>query len=271
MTTHYKIFLVIMLAACVTGYWLVNRTPEFELPPIKPEAKIFSDLILPDFTTYTQVKEKKQAFFDFVLPLVNEENQRLLGLREKVMELKILPELLEEQRQWIEELADYYRLPEDMPIDEDLMEKLLRRIDQVPTSLALAQSANESSWGTSRFAVEGNNLFGQWCFKQGCGLVPEGREEGARYEVAAFNDPRHSVERYIHNLNTHTAYHDFRSIRVEMREQDQPLSGQKLAEGLMSYSTRGEEYIEELRAMIRFNQLSEYDKVETEPELESKK
>jgi Bax protein len=127
--------------------------------------------------------------------------------------------------------------------------------------MALAQAANESAWGTSRFAKQGNNLFGQWCFTAGCGLIPQHRSEGKSHEVAKFSSPQASVTSYIHNLNSHSAYQEFRQIRASQRQQFNRLSGQQCVEGLLKYSSRGEEYIQELQAMIRVNKLHRYDTI----------
>ena len=124
---------------------------------------------------------------------------------------------------------------------------------------ALAQAANESAWGTSRFATKGNNLFGQWCFSKGCGLVPRGRVEGASHEVAKFSSPFRSVRAYIQNLNRHPTYQELRDIRQEDRRGKDPLSGVDMAAGLLGYSERGQEYVDEIRAMIHYNNLTFYD------------
>jgi Bax protein len=129
----------------------------------------------------------------------------------------------------------------------------------IPPSLVLAQAANESAWGTSRFARRGNNLFGQWCFSQGCGLVPRGRVEGASHEVASFSSPYRSVRSYIQNLNRHPTYQLLRDIRLKARNRDDIASGPSLAAGLLGYSERGEDYVEEIRNMIRHNNLDYYD------------
>src|SRR5690606_11880502 len=138
---------------------------------------------------------------------------------------------------------------------------LLRRVDVLPSSLVLAQAANESAWGTSRFAVEGNNYFGQWCFTEGCGLVPDRRLSEASHEVKAFTSAGESVEAYFMNINTFGAYQGLRLMREELRRSGQIIDGLTLAEGLESYSERGEEYIEELQSMIQFNELLERDSV----------
>ena len=145
------------------------------------------------------------------------------------------------------------------PGSDDQFALLRKRLDVVPPSLILARAANESAWGTSRFATKGNNLFGQWCFSKGCGLVPRGRAEGASHEVAKFSSPYRSVRAYIQNLNRHPTYQLLRDVRLEDRRENAPLSGLELAEGLRGYSERGEEYIEEIRAMIHYNNLEFYD------------
>lgn len=219
----------------------------------------------PDFSEFEAGAERKQAFFSYFLPLIEERNGELMVLREELLELSDKrSELSFFKRRKIIELADIYDIEEfslDKPADWDL---LLRRVDVVPPSLALAQAAKESGWGTSRFAIEGNNFYGQWCFVEDCGVVPvvpAVREEGAVHEVAGFDSAKESVEGYIHNLNYHPAYTELRSIRANLREQEEPVTGLKVAAGLESYSERGEAYIEELRSMILFNDLHEHDAI----------
>ena len=257
-----KFFLLIVVAALVVGFYWVGQ-PKAIQDSVNAVNDFFSDPQLPDFTAYTEVKEKKSAFFDFILPLVEQENQRVAVVREKLTVLltqqQQQEELNAEQLQWLNGLVKQYRLKARQKDSEQLLEALLLRVDEVPPSLALAQSANESAWGTSRFAVKGNNLFGQWCFREGCGLVPSDRDGDAVHEVARFSSPRASVESYIHNLNTNPAYRELREIRAHQRVAEQGLSGQTIAMGLGKYSSRGEEYIRELQAMIRVNKLDELD------------
>lgn len=209
------------------------------------------------------VQAKKDRFFGFLAPLVEQENQRILGVRQRLKTLLAQinngATLHEADRTWVENLGKDYRVP--IALDEAgegaYVTRLLKRVDVIPLSLALSQSANESAWGTSRFAVEGNNYFGQWCFEPGCGLVPEGRPKGKKYEVAAFDDPYGSVRAYIKNLNSHPMYQELRDIRAELRTYGETPSGSALSEGLERYSARGEAYIDELQSMIRFNNLDE--------------
>jgi len=143
----------------------------------------------------------------------------------------------------------------------ELVKELVRRVDVIPTSLVLAQAANESGWGTSRFAREGNNIFGQWCFDEGCGLVPNRRGEDASHEVRAFASVDAAVRAYFRNLNTHPSYEDLRTLRASMRMQGLKLNSMVLARGLTRYSERGMDYVEELQDMIRINELRERDRV----------
>lgn len=215
---------------------------------------------VPDFTEYAAGSERKAVFFDYLLPLVEQRNAEIRDMR---TELKHWYETREEIGWWdarqIDDLAQQYGL-EEFDIDSAAQwQTLLKRVDVVPPSLALAQAANESAWGTSRFASEGYNFFGQWCFEPGCGLVPSSRDAGKRHEVAVFDSPQASVDSYIRNLNTHPAYQPLRDLRARLRAQDEALTGRKLAAGLTRYSERGDEYIRELRAMIRYNELGQHD------------
>jgi Bax protein len=216
----------------------------------------------PDFTEFEAGDERKQAFFSYFLPLIEDRNEELLELREELQELSdARTQLSFFERRKVADLADTYEVEGFSVGDPEQWNILLRRVDAVPPSLALAQAANESAWGTSRFAREGNNFYGQWCFVKDCGLVPAAREDGAAHEVAGFDSAKESVERYMHNLNYHPAYIELRSIREALRDQEEPVTGLKIAAGLMSYSERGEAYIEELNSMIRFNDLHEHDTI----------
>jgi Bax protein len=212
---------------------------------------------LPDFNDYHDVQAKKLSFFGYLLPLVEEENERLQGLRTRLSyiyeHVRWEHEIDQEDRVWLHDVIEEFKIPETDIHAEEFWEIALRRVDTVPVHLVLAQAANESAWGTSRFAREGNNLFGQWCFRQGCGLVPNDRPEGESYEVARFESVGESIGSYMRNLNTGRTYKDLREIRAAARSQGQEPDPLELAGGLMSYSERGEEYIIELRSMIRYN------------------
>lgn len=212
------------------------------------------------------VAEKKRIFFRMVLPLVLIANEEVASDREALMRLKLrlaetrvpLADDLDELRS----LAKKYRLSADGDAISvtKLLATLERRIDIVPPSLALAQAATESAWGTSRFAVEGNALFGQWTFGRK-GMVPEEqRVEKGDYKVAAFRTPLHSVRSYLRNLNTNRAYREFRKHRAAARAAGKPLSGKALVAALSRYSERGAHYIKEIRQIIGVNRLSALDR-----------
>jgi len=159
----------------------------------------------------------------------------------------------------LQQKAQTYQVPFDSATPLTTLKKLKPKIDKIPVSLALAQAANESAWGTSRFARDGHNYFGQWCYTPGCGLVPKQRAQSATHEVKRFSHPFASVKSYLHNLNTHAAYRNFRQMRAQQRAQKQSLDSIRLAQGLKQYSQRGLAYVEELQAMIRYNQLTQFD------------
>jgi len=214
----------------------------------------------PDFTAYDAGDSRKAAFFDYMLPLIHEANEDILTTRSELLEIRQdAGKLSWLERRRLRSLGAEYEIENFDPDNEDHWATLLRKVDIVPPSLALAQAANESAWGTSRFAEQGNNFFGHWCYVEGCGIVPSDRPEGASHEVAAFDSPQQSVERYVFNLNHHPAYQEFRRMRAALRATGQDLTGTALVEGLDNYSERGEEYIADMESMIRFNSLSPLD------------
>ncbi|MGR5064933.1 glucosaminidase domain-containing protein [Photobacterium sp. DNB22_13_2] len=212
----------------------------------------------PDFSKITDVGQKKAAFFDFLRPAVEHENQRVAKERQ-FLELIKSPvhagELLSaDKKNYAVKLSDAYKVPlNDSGMTSEWLAAMLNRVDVIPESLVLSQAANESGWGTSRFAVEGNNYFGQWCYRKGCGLVPNARNDGASHEVAVFASPYLSVQAYFMNVNTNRAYQDLRDIRSAQRKAGDIVEGTKLAEGLSRYSERGQAYVDEIQAMIRHN------------------
>jgi Bax protein len=216
--------------------------------------------IAPDFGKFDAGPPRKTAFFDYFSPLIEKKNDSVINSRQALLTWhQELAGLDDDEKHRVQSMAAYYRINNfDIENDADWQE-LLARVNAIPTSLALAQAANESAWGTSRFAREANNFYGQWCFQKGCGLVPAKRDKNKTHEVAAFKSPEESVERYIHNLNSHNAYKTLRKIRNRLRIENKLITGIELAEGLLHYSERGKEYIEELQSMIKFNKLSRFD------------
>lgn len=213
---------------------------------------------LPDFDGIDQVAERKQAFFKYMTPLVESENERIQ--KERRLLLKIAGRLAENaqpgvlDRNRLAHLAAKYDLSWPVENWTEALSALLRRVDTVPAGLVLAQAAEESGWGRSRFARQGNNLFGHWCYARGCGIVPAGRDTGAAHEVAAFDSVRNSVRRYLYNLNTHPAYRPFRQLRQAERQAGHEPRALVLAAGLGNYSQRGESYVADIRSIIRTNE-----------------
>ena len=213
---------------------------------------------LPDFSQYQDVRQKKTAFFDYMLPLVTESNRQTLEQRAELELLAGKAELSAAERKKLSRFAREYGLKPDAE-NTQLLENLLLRVDKIPASLALSQAAIESAWGTSRFAVQGNNLFGQWCYKKGCGLVPLRRNAGSNHEVAKFASVANAVNAYMRNINSHRAYSDLRASRAQLRESQQQVTGHLLAEKLLHYPELREVYVHEVQAVIRINKLGQYD------------
>ena len=207
---------------------------------------------LPDFSNFKNIKEKKEKFFLFMKPLAEKANQETLTIRNKIIALQ-KSVISKEEQIWLEQLAQQYKI-KNWDFNSNGIKTLLLHIDIIPTSLLLAQSANESAWGTSRFAKKGNAMFGQWCYIKGCGIVPSQRSSGS-HEVKSFETVLESIKSYIFNLNTSNSYKELRSLRAISRSENRKVSGYELASGLSKYSQRGEEYVKEIQNMIKFNNL----------------
>lgn len=237
-----------------------NQQTETELSA-QDQARTTSDHIksdpIPDFSRYTDVAEKKNAFFNFLRPailkqnkLIQQERTQLLELQQQLINNK---ELTQEQQLLLNALAEKYQVKYQQ-FDQSLLAELLIKVNVIPENLVLIQAANETGWGSSRFARKGNNFFGQWCFKQGCGLVPLSRTSGLKHEVAVFDSVESSVASYMKNLNTNAAYALLRQIRADLQVQNKQATAEDLIHGLINYSERQQEYVDELLAMLRHNQ-----------------
>jgi len=210
---------------------------------------------LPDFRVYEAGPERKDAFLGYLRPIVEAANADIAKERERLAAIAGKSKASWFDRRWLANAADRYDVEFDAEEPLASVDVLMRRIDTVPASLALAQAAKESGWGTSRFARDGNNLFGEWCFRRGCGLVPKGRGDGQMHEVRTFREPRDSINSYLLNLNTHRAYRELRRTRETLRAEGETPTGQILASGLSRYSERGAVYVDEIRSLIRVNDL----------------
>jgi Bax protein len=211
---------------------------------------------VPMFAEIEDVATKKQTFFDFLRPAIEAQNQIIIHDRQFL--LAVIEQidnglgLSEHDNDRLTSIIAKYQY--DVQVFTRItLTPLLKRIDIIPVDMVLVQAANESGWGSSRFAVDGFNFFGQWCFIEGCGLVPLARADGKIHEVAVFDSPKDSIIAYMINLNTNSAYRLFRSIRADLRAQKVKPTAEKLVYGLMNYSERKDEYIDELLEMLKHN------------------
>ena len=206
----------------------------------------------------SQPAERKRLFLRMMLPLVLKVNEEVLKERDNLLRIKRLKEkgakLTNADRIYLRDMARLYGVRKP-PVD-----LLLSRVDILPVSIALAQSAIESGWGTSRFVREGNAPFGQWTTASFKGIVPLKRESGKTHKIRAFKNLYASVRSYIFNLNTHRAYRGFRAMRETMRVSSNHLDSLALIKSLRTYSEKGDAYVNMLRSVIVGNDLLPLDR-----------
>ena len=202
--------------------------------------------------------KRKNLFIKIILPLVLEENNRIIIDRKKLFTILNKNKNSKDEIKWLNQKFKQYGV-----VNKDLA-TLKVRMDIIPVSLAIAQAAKETGWGTSRFAIEGNALFGQWTWS-GEGIKPAGADTNATYKVMKFNVLKASVRAYQRNLNTHSSYKKFRFIRAQLRDDNKKLDSLKLAEYLDSYAQTGTEYTKVLKQIIQQNQLKDFDEVKLLP------
>jgi len=251
------ILLVAVFACTIAG--LAGIAPEQQAR--RPAPLGYGDL--PDFSHSPTAEHRKTRFLNYLSPIVKAENLEILHQRKRlkglVNTLRQGRKLTRTERQWLLGLAESYQVETANRPRLAVGEDLLRKVDVVPASLVLVQAAKESAWGLSRFARQGNNLFGEHCFESDCGIIPKRRDAGEHHEVQTFATVRDSVRSYLHNLNSHPKYKALRAIRSRLRENGKPLTGLALAKGLWFYSERRQKYIAEVRNMIQNNGLAEFD------------
>ena len=205
---------IIIFALIVISQYSSNPAAPSVIKPL-PQNPV---TVFPDFTKIVNVHDKKRQFLDYMQSFLDAENQEIMILRSRLLEIR---ENIEEGTPSIKETAEVANLSETYRIDHKdmtiaaMIDELLLRVDLIPVSMALAQAANESAWGTSRFTIEGNNVFGQWCYEEGCGIVPSRRISGATHEVRYFDTVEKSVESYFLNINTHDSYAYLRDLRFK--------------------------------------------------------
>ncbi len=210
-------------------------------------------------------KKRKEFFIQIVLPLILQENNNIRLDRKRLFSIINKSNNTDLEKKWLDKKYKQYGIP-----SKDLS-TLKVRMDEVPVSLALAQAAKETGWGTSRFAQEGNALFGQWTWS-GDGLRPKDAEESEGHKVMKFNVLQASVRAYQRNLNTHKSYKEFRLVRAQLRDEGKPLDSIVLSQYLDEYAETGQEYVKILRKIINQNNLKDFDNAKLLPtslELES--
>ena len=207
-----------------------------------------------DLDALQNTRLKKETFIKIVLPLIVAENERILADRKKLKEVSVKKFTTDLEKQWLRQKLLEYK------VKKADFDELLIRMDIIPTSIALAQAAKESGWGTSRFALEGNAIFGQWTWS-GQGIAPLDRESNKNHKILKFPILRASVKAYQNNLNTHKSYLKFREKRSSMREKNKDISGLDLTETLKNYAQTGSEYTKILNQIIKQNRLTDFEPV----------
>ena len=203
-------------------------------------------------------KKRKNLFIQIILPLILEENSLILIDRKRLFSILNKNKNSKKEINWLNrKFKQYGVINKDIPT-------LKVRMDIVPVSLAIAQAAKETGWGTSRFALEGNALFGQWTWS-GDGIKPAGAESDTTHKVMKFKVLKASVRAYQRNLNTHSSYKNFRQLRAQLRDDSEKLDSLLLADQLDNYAETGKEYTKILKQIINQNSLKDFDDVKLMP------
>ncbi len=222
--------------------------------------RLFADTLPADLKLVSEVSELKQTFFRTLLPLILKVNEEILADRVKLELLQSTllagQEINDVQSKWL------YNLSKSYDVTPGNITELLHRVDAVSPALALAQAAQESGWGRSRFAIKGNALFGQRTWDKGFGMVPKRRS--GKYEVKSFPSLIDSVRSYARNLNIHPAYRDFRLLRADMRVKNLVLNPYHLVGTLQAYSEHRDVYVQTIRKILRADRLEELETTQLE-------
>lgn len=242
---------------------------EYELENVTKEGYVpfINILKLPsDINSLRSVKLKKQIFISIILPLIVRENENILQQRKRLIEIKKIlsaqKTLNKMDQTFLFELSSSYLVDYFQQHKIDTINELLILIDVIPNSIAIAQAANETGWGTSRFAINFNALYGQYTFDKSLGTIPNKRDEGEKYLIRAFPNLLDSVKSYIKNLNTNLAYREFRKLRYELRDKGLDLDPQILVNKLDLYA-KNKNYVFEIHSIISNNNLTKYDNLIT--------
>ncbi len=211
-----------------------------------------------DLKTLGNTKKKRELFIKIVLPLILDENEKITNDRKKLFKILAKNFNTVGERVWLKRRFKEYKIK-----DQDLGQ-LKMRMDIIPVSIALAQAANESGWGTSRFALEGNALFGQWTWSKK-GISPKNKDPDKSHKVLQFQILKASVRAYKNNLNTHNAYQEFREARAQLRQKNKQITGLNLIKYLKNYAAIGDEYVLIIEGIIKKNSLTDFDQANLLP------
>ena len=211
-----------------------------------------------DLKNLGNTKQKRDLFIKIILPLILDENNKITEDRQKLFHIISKSFNTVGERVWLKRRFKEYK------IDDQDLAKLKMRMDIIPVSIAIAQAANESGWGTSRFALEGNALFGQWTWSKK-GISPKNKDPNKSHKILQFQILKASVRAYKNNLNTHNAYREFREARAKLREEDKKINGLELTKYLEKYASIGVKYVQILEDIIEKNSLTDFDEANLLP------
>ncbi len=233
---------------------------DFQIDDVR-ETKVIPNITIvqlpKDLETIKSIQNRKDLFLKITLPLIVQENDKLLSLNKRIRSIKnSFDTISRKEAVWVSQLMVDYKA--------DTMDALLIKVDKVPVSLALAQAVIESGWGTSRFAYEGNALFGQYVWgTNNHGIIPNDRETDANYKIKSFDSLSESVASYMKNLNTNFHYNEFRINRFVLRSNNIPLRGSYLTEYLFNYSIE-DNYTDKIKNIIEINNFEDFDNLNIE-------
>ena len=205
-----------------------------------------------DLKKMKSTQKKKDTFIKIIIPLILSENNNILENRKKLFKILAKQSNTMGEKVWLKRRFKEYQIEK-----EDIAELKLR-MDIVPTSIAIAQAAKESGWGTSRFALEGNAMYGQWTWDKD-GIEPTNKDTNQEHKILRFPMLQSSVKAYMRNLNTHRGYREFRNHRADLRKTNKNVSGLNLVKYLYNYAETGSEYVKILRKIITQNDLTDFD------------
>ena len=211
-----------------------------------------------EIKTISNINKRKEMFIKIVLPLIVKENNKIRIDRKRLFKVLSKNSNTDIEKKWLEKKYKQYG------VRQNDLSTLKIRMDEIPVSLAIAQAAKETGWGTSRFALKGNALFGQWTWS-GEGLKPKNAEKGEQHKVMKFHSLQLSVRAYLRNLNTHSSYRNLRKARTKLRNRNKSLDSIVLSKHLDKYAETGNEYVEVLQKIIKQNSLKDFDEARLLP------